>query len=83
MLSNDKKSNPGQEYLWGDGSHSFAPIQADSIYNSRTHIPMQHSTKYVDWTDVLGDGILTWQFEAWEGAIKLSLVTGIVESCVT
>jgi hypothetical protein len=25
---------------------------------------MQHSTKYVDWTDVLGDGILTWQFEA-------------------
>jgi hypothetical protein len=44
---------------------------------------MQHSTKYVDWTDVLGDGILTWQFEAWEGAIKLSLVTGIVESCVT
>ena len=58
-----KKTNPGQEYLFGDGSHSFAPIQADSIYTSRTHIPMQHSTKYVGWKDVFGDGMLTWQLE--------------------
>jgi len=59
MLSNDKKTITDRNIC----GVMVLIVLPPYIYTSRTHIPMQHSTKYVGWKDVFGDGMLTWQLE--------------------